>query len=209
VITKGPTGHRSAPTVVLAIVAAAAALACESRPPDAGDYVANLTAERQAKDAQFLAEDDPVPPSRKAQLLPLAYFPIDPEYNVPASLRLAEEQTIVEMPTSTGTLRRQRVVGTMEFILKGEPHKLLATVDADAADVNHVTVMFSDLTSGAETYPAGRYIDLVRNPHGVYQLDFNRAYNPYCYYNESYECPYPPPENRMPVPIRAGEGLKN
>ena len=49
-----------------------------------------------------MEEDEPVPKSRKAQLLPLAYFPIDPEYNVPAALKPAESETIVEMPTSTG-----------------------------------------------------------------------------------------------------------
>ena len=42
---------------------------------------------------------------------------------------------------------------------------------------------FSDLTSGTETYPAGRFIDLDRTATGLYELDFNRAYNPYCYYN--------------------------
>jgi uncharacterized protein (DUF1684 family) len=69
--------------------------------------------------------------------------------------------------------------------------------------------MFTDLTSGAETYGGGRYIDLVRNVSGLYELDFNRAYNPYCYYNESYECPLPPRENRLPIAIRAGERLKS
>jgi hypothetical protein len=68
--------------------------------------------------------------------------------------------------------------------------------------------MFSDLTSGSETYPAGRYIDLDRNATGFYELDFNRAYHPYCYYNAGYECPLPPRENRLQIPIRAGERMK-
>jgi uncharacterized protein (DUF1684 family) len=188
---------------------AVGASACGATPPNPGDYAADLAAEREAKDAQFLEEDDPIPKSRKPQLLPLSYFPIDPEYNVPAALKLAEEEVIVEMPTSTGTTRRQRIIGMMEFVLKGQPFKLIASVDADAPNLQHLTVMFSDLTSGTETYPAGRYIDLTQNVTGIYELDFNRAYNPYCYYNESYECPYPPPENRMKIPIRAGERVKN
>jgi uncharacterized protein (DUF1684 family) len=187
----------------------ALAIGCSPKPPDPKDYVARLSAEREAKDAQFAEEDDPVPKSRKAALLPLAYFAIDPEYNVPAGLKPSQEEVIAEMPTSTGATRRQRIVGTLEFVLKGEPRKLIASVDADAPNVDHVTVMFTDLTSGTETYPAGRYIDLVRNPQGIYELDFNRAYHPYCYYNESYDCPYPPPENRLKIPIRAGERLKN
>ena len=68
--------------------------------------------------------------------------------------------------------------------------------------------MFNDMTSGTETYPGGRYLDLDRNPQGIYELDFNRAYNPYCYYNASYECPIPPQENRLKVPIRAGERMR-
>ena len=198
-------------SIPVAIVACAAILsACGStKPANPLDYEADLAAAREAKDAQFLEDEGPIPKSRKASLLPLAYYPIDPDYNVPAGLQPADEDTIVEMRTSTGVPRRQRVVGTMEFVLKGQPSRLVATVDAAAPNLDHLTVMFSDLTSGTETYPGGRYIDIERNPQGIYQLDFNRAYNPYCYYNESYECPFPPPENRLKVPIRAGERLKN
>jgi uncharacterized protein (DUF1684 family) len=52
-------------------------------------------------------------------------------------------------------------------------------------------------------------MDLVRNGTGIYEVDFNRAYIPYCYYNPTYECPYPPPENRLKIPIRAGEKMKS
>jgi hypothetical protein len=182
---------------------------CSGKPPEDKDYVSRLTGDRQTKDAQFKEENEPVPPNRKAKLLPLAYFPIDPEYNVPAALKPAESETIVEMPTSTGKPRSTRIIGTLEFILKGQPLKLTASIDAQAPNLDHITVMFTDLTSGTETYPGGRYIDLDRNVSGIYELDFNRAYNPWCYYNESYECPYPPRENRLKVPIRVGERLKS
>ena len=192
------------------IIAIAMALsACSNKPPENKDYASRLTAERQAKDAQFMEENEPVPKSRKAKLLPLAYFPIDPDYNVPAALTPAEKETVVQMPTSTGALRLTRIVGTLEFVLKGQPLKLVASVDKEAPNLDHLTVMFTDLTSGAETYPGGRYIEFDRNGSGIYELDFNRAFNPYCYYNESYECPYPPPENRLKVPIRVGERLKS
>ena len=182
---------------------------CSNKPPENKDYASRLTGERQAKDAQFMEEDEPVPKSRKAKLLPLAYFPIDPDYNVPAALKPAEKEAVVQMPTSTGALRLTRIVGTMEFVLKGQPLKLTASVDAAATNLDHLTVMFTDLTSGAETYPGGRYIEFDRNGSGIYELDFNRAFNPYCYYNESYECPFPPPENRLKIPIRVGERLKS
>jgi uncharacterized protein len=199
----------SARSAVSALIVVIVAAACSNKPPENKDYASRLTAERQAKDAQFMEENEPVPKSRKAKLLPLAYFPIDPDYNVPAALKPAEKETVVQMPTSTGALRLTRIVGTLEFVLKGQPLKLVASVDKEAPNLDHLTVMFSDLTSGAETYPGGRYIEFDRNGSGIYELDFNRAFNPYCYYNESYECPYPPPENRLKVPIRVGERLKS
>lgn len=201
-----PAGPALPALPALAILIALSA--CSNKPPEDKDYASRLAGDRQAKDTQFMEEDGPVPRSRTAKLLPLAYFPIDPEYNVPAALKPAASETIVEMTTSTGAPRRERIVGALEFVLKGQPLKLTATVEADAPNLDHITVMFTDLTSGTETYPGGRYIDLDRNVSGIYELDFNRAYNPYCYYNESYECPYPPPENRLKLPIRVGERLK-
>ena len=112
---------RPARFTVLAVALSVVIAGCGTRPPDPKDYVSRLAAEREAKDAQFLAEDEPVPKSRKAQLLPLAYFPIEPDYNVPAVLKPAAEETVVLMPTSTGATRRSRIVGTMEFVLKDNP----------------------------------------------------------------------------------------
>jgi uncharacterized protein (DUF1684 family) len=74
--------------------------------------------------------------------------------------------------------------------------------------MDQLFVPFVDLTSGTETYPAGRYLDLDRTRTGIYLIDFNRAYNPYCYYNPTYDCPYPPRENRLKVPVRAGEKMR-
>jgi uncharacterized protein (DUF1684 family) len=68
-------------------------------------------------------------------------------------------------------------------------------------------VPFGDLTNGEETYKGGRYLELDRTPTGLYDLDFNRAYHPYCVYDISYVCPVPPRENRLTVAIKAGERL--
>jgi uncharacterized protein (DUF1684 family) len=199
---------RTAP-VVLWVVLTVASAACGNRPPDdPKDYVARIAAARAAKDADFQKSNDPVPAAKKAEFLPLAYFPIDPDYNVSAALKPSADEKPVMMPTSTGQPRQMRRVGSLEFTLKGQPMTLTAIVEADARDMNRITVMFSDMTSGTETYAAGRYIDLDRTPTGIYSLDFNTAYHPYCVYNLTYECPYPPPENRLKIPIHAGEKLK-
>lgn len=200
------------PAALLAVFALLlAASACSNKPheEDPEDYVRKIAAGRTAKDADFQSGTDVIPDAdSKARFLPLAYFPVDPTYNVLAGLEPATEDIQVMMPTSTGQRRKMRQVGRMEFTLKGEQMSLLAFNEVGAPDNNHVTLMFSDMTSGTETYAAGRYIDLPLTASGIYQLDFNLAYHPYCYYNPAYECPYPPAENRLKVPIHAGERMK-
>jgi uncharacterized protein (DUF1684 family) len=83
--------------------------------------------------------------------------------------------------------------------------RLTAFHEVDQPQVNRLFVPFTDLTSGKETYPAGRYMELDPTPTGIYVIDFNIAYNPYCYYNAEFDCPYPPKENRLSIPILAGE----
>lgn len=178
---------------------------CNRPPADPQDYVTRITTLRAAKDQQFQQEDDPVPASRKAEFLPLAYFPIDPDYEVVAALTPATERIEVMMPTSSGQLRRMLQIGTLTFTLKGQPMTLLAYTEGD---LNRLFVPFSDATSGTETYAAGRFLDLDRTATNLYSLDFNRAYIPYCYYNAAFECPYPPPANRLKMPIHAGERMK-
>jgi uncharacterized protein (DUF1684 family) len=66
---------------------------------------------------------------------------------------------------------------------------------------------FLDGTTGADTYGAGRYLDLEPDDDGTWTLDFNLAYHPSCVYDPRFSCPLTPPENRLPVRIEAGERL--
>jgi uncharacterized protein len=180
------------------------------RADDAASYAATIIAERRAKDeALRTATDSPIPADKRGTLLPLSYFPPDDSYAVPAELRPADpnQRPTIEMPTSTGQRRAMQRVGILDFMLKGRSLHLSAFVEAGSPDVNRLFVPFTDLTTGTETYPAGRYLDLARTATGVYIIDFNKAYEPYCAYNPTYDCPYPPAENRLPIPIRAGEKL--
>lgn len=190
---------------ILAAVLAAgfAAAACTAEPED---YATTIAAARAAKDDGFKNDpDSPVPPDKKAELLPLAYFPIDEAYAVPAALQPAEERTRIQVPTSVGKIRDLERVGTLKFSLKGQPLKLTAFIDVESPQANRLFVPFADLTSGSETYPAGRYMELEPTPTGIYVVDFNVAYHPYCYYSPEFDCPYPPKENRLDAAIRAGE----
>ena len=133
-----------------------------------------------------------MPADKKATLIPLAYFPIDELYAVPATLVPAAERTRIQVPTSTGKTRNIERVGTLKFTLKGQQLQLTAFLEVDEPQANRLFVPFSDLTSGAETYAAGRYMELDPTPTGIYVVDFNIAYHPYCYYSPEYDCPYPP-----------------
>ena len=197
--------------ILLLIAAGIVAAACNAgNPPPAeseGDYVTQIQSARTALDQMYRNQPDkPVPAAKMKEFLPLKYFPPDPEYVVPASLNPSKERIVVEMPTSQGKIRKHQRVGVLDFTLKGQPLTLGAFVEAGAG-LDRLFVPFSDLTSGSETYPAGRYLELDRTASGVYTIDFNKAYNPYCYYNADYDCPIPPRESRLPLPIRAGERL--
>jgi len=70
--------------------------------------------------------------------------------------------------------------------------------------VDYLFLRFIDKTNDETTYSGGRYLD-IRIPEGdSIILDFNKAYNPYCAYNNAFSCPIPPSENNLPVSILAG-----
>jgi uncharacterized protein (DUF1684 family) len=74
---------------------------------------------------------------------------------------------------------------------------------------------FRDATNGTETYGAGRYVldaaksaDLGGDPErGTLILDFNFAFQPSCAFDPKWACPLAPPENRLDLPVRAGERI--
>jgi uncharacterized protein (DUF1684 family) len=170
----------------------------------------DVAAWRAEKD-RYMREspESPVPSDARATFPPLPYYPIEPSYQVPASLTIAPADDVLELPTSTGLRRKMRKIGTLRFTLKGQALTLSAFVDAGTNDMRSLFVPFGDLTNGSETYPGGRYLDLERTATGIYDLDFNRAYHPFCVFNAAYDCPYPPRENRLTVPIRAGEKFQS
>ena len=95
------------------------------------------------------------------------------------------------------------------FEVDGQEQRLTAFLPR-ATDAEPVLfVPFRDATSGNETYGAGRYVDvpLRRRDEEWHDLDFNYAYNPSCAFSPAYDCPYPPPRNRLSISVTAGEKL--
>ncbi len=115
-----------------------------------------------------------------------------------------------EIATSTGQLRHMHVAGQLVFDVAGAELRLTAFVSQDPNGEEVLFVPFRDATSGSETYGAGRYVEVYLadgDDDGPLELDFNLAYNPSCVFSPAYDCPYPPPANRLSVAVRAGEML--
>jgi uncharacterized protein len=206
-ITARP--HRLTPLVVATVVA----VSCTSGPGPVDDrpYEQQVSAWRQQKDQAFRAadnKDSPIPADRRAAFPGLAYYTIDASYRIPAALtpEPAVPPIIIELQTSTEERDKYRKVGTLGFTVAGASYKLTAFAPDDN-NLERLFLPFGDLTSGGETYKGGRFLELDRTSTGLYDLDFNRAYHPYCLFNPSYVCPVPPRENRLPIAIRAGERL--
>ena len=114
---------------------------------------------------------------------------------------------------TSGTIKKTfRVYGMLRFMLNDtlvtlNVYQSQSQMNTDEFQ-NHLFLPFADLTSGDETYTAGRYIDLLIEDivDNKVIIDFNKAYNPYCaYVSGKYNCPLPPRENELPVAIFAGE----
>lgn len=195
-----------------AAVTAALGAACTSGPgaPVDGSQVTSVLQWRADKDAMFkTSKESPLLPDARASFTGLSYWPIDTAYRVPAGLTQDRSgpPVIIQLQTSTNQKRRMQKIGTLGFTVKQQALQLTAFVDLDTNDVTRLFVPFGDLTNNKDTYGGGRYIELDRTPTGLYDLDFNRAYHPFCVFNPNYDCPVPPRENRLQVAIPVGERL--
>jgi len=194
------------------VVLAFAAGACSSGPGPANSASSDqdIATSRAEKDAYFRTnKDSPIPEAERATFPGLVYYPIDPAYHLPASLTQDPSGTpvIIELQMSQNDREKMRRVGTLTFTLGDSTYKLTVFTELTDRKIDHLFLPFADLTSGSETYKGGRFLNLTRTTTGLYDLDFNRAYHPFCVYNVSWDCPVPPKENHLPVAIRAGERL--
>lgn len=140
------------------------------------------------------------------------FFPIDEKYRVAASFEKVGDAKWFQMETSGLVRKTFRVYGVLHFSINDTAVSLPVYQSQNLMSLqeykDHLFLPFTDLSSGEETYPSGRYIDLnipdIANDKIV--IDFNKAYNPYCVYvSGKYNCPIPPKENQLPVAILAGE----
>jgi uncharacterized protein len=163
----------------------------------------DLRAFRLAKDDFFAHHaHSPLTRSQKQAFKGLAYFPEAPELRLEVPVEIFPDQAEIEMQTSTGDVQVYRRFGRFEFAVGGQE----ANLTIYTSDGGYF-LPFVDALAGEETYPAGRYLEPEPLPDGRFLVDFNLAYNPYCAYNDLWSCPLTPFENRLKIPIRAGEKL--
>lgn len=165
-----------------------------------GAYWARLDAEYADSTTSPLKEED------RVHFTHLAHFPFDSAYRVDAAFTKADTASPFAMKTTKTRTPMYKAHGTLRFRLNGEERTLTVyeSVPPHPGYEDEVFLPFTDLTNGEETYGVGRYIDLHIPLDSIVTLDFNRAYNPYCAYNDRYSCPVPPRGNHLTTEVRAG-----
>ncbi len=174
-------------------------------PEDVETWKRSLLRFREKKDEFFRqSRESPFAHIEGETFKGLRYFYPDPSLRIEANLMRNPALESIIMTTSKGTRQLFNRVGRFELVVDGQPLQLRAYQSAEKDDP-HIFIPFRDVTSGVESYPAARYIDLDVEHDDNYAVDFNYAYNPYCAYSDGYVCPLPPAENWLKAAIRAGE----
>ncbi len=147
--------------------------------------------------------------SARTEFSGVEYFPADISIVVEAQMTRPDSAIPFEVGTSAGKIKRLVLYATLTFELEGqwlqlEAYKVLSSSPKKKND-DELFLPFKDLTSGAETYGGGRYIDLeIPKSGNRIVIDFNKAYNPYCAYSAGWNCILVPEANWVDVEIRAG-----
>lgn len=132
----------------------------------------------------------------------LRWFPVREEWRIPARFLPAPAGRTLVLDTIIGTQEESPMAGEVEFERGGRTFRLQA-----ARSGQRLFIVFRDATAGKTTYAAARFLYADPPQDGRVILDFNQAINPPCAYNPYTTCPLPPPQNRLPIEIPAGEML--
>ncbi|WPP53360.1 DUF1684 domain-containing protein [Catalinimonas niigatensis] len=169
------------------------------------DYGKRIMEERKRTERFMRSSDESPFAPEDIPFKGLDFYEPKPAYRIRARLTPIEDHKLLQMPTSTGEEEKYIRYAYADFEMEGQPVRLLLLQPFDSQ--SKLFLPFSDATSGEETYGGGRYLDIEMPAltSKSIELDFNKAYNPYCAYNPTYSCPLPPKENILDIPIRAGE----
>jgi len=156
---------------------------------------------RRMKDEFFAADpESPLTPKQRRGFKGLRYFRDNPALRLEVTVEEFPNKDAIEMQTTTGDRQHYVRYGKFRFIVDGK----LAELTIFQGE-HGFFLPFTDELAGKETYGAGRYLEPEPLAGNQFRVDFNAAYNPYCAYNDRWSCPITPRENRLQVPVRAGE----
>jgi uncharacterized protein (DUF1684 family) len=156
---------------------------------------------RNHKDNFFRTDPhSPLTTEQKRNFDGLNYFPENPDLDLIVEVERFDKGDVVQIQTNTDDVQTYQRYGRFSFTLEGEETALTIYYNEFG-----FFLPFTDSLAGEETYGAGRYLEPEELPDSRFRVDFNLAYNPYCAYNPNWTCPLTPFENRLKVPIRAGE----
>ncbi|MES0360383.1 MAG: DUF1684 domain-containing protein [Anaerolineales bacterium] len=148
-------------------------------------------------------------PDQITNFTSLRYYPYNPAMRFVVPVEKTVDQEVIRVELRDDGLTRMQPFGIVSFEVNEQVVSL--TLFWITGYGGGIFLPFRDLTNGSETFPGGRYLldtikgaDLGREGNRLV-IDFNFAYNPSCAYNDRWSCPLPPPENNIPVPIKAGE----
>ncbi len=150
----------------------------------------------------------PITPEEKDLI---KYFSFKKSWQVEAEYVPLEKEPVFQMPTYSGVTRDYRKFAAATFTHGQKKITVFLyqnmTLIRQPQYKDYLFLPFKDDTNGAESYGGGRYMDVRISTvkDGKIILNFNKAYNPYCAYNEGFNCPIPPQENHLNLSIRAGE----
>lgn len=140
----------------------------------------------------------------RTQFAGLDYYPIDPKWRVEARLEPYDPPKEIPIDDITGMRSNSISPGALVFTIDGREYRIDPILEEP--DAEEYFLIFKDLTSRDETYPAGRYLYTAKaDANGRVIVDFNKAYNPPCAFTDYATCPLPPPQNRLPIRVEAGE----
>ena len=160
----------------------------------------DIHAERVDRD-RFLAEHyaSPLPEEDQAVFVGLDYFDHDERWRI-AVVHEEEHPSEVAVPSTSGTTSDYVKVATVTITIDASTYRLAVIDDGDGG----AFIPFRDGTCGEASYGGGRYVDVEQLGEQAF-VDFNRARNPWCVYDEEFVCPLPPQENWITEAIPAGE----
>lgn len=167
-------------------------------------WFGQLLDDRRRQQADFRGPDSPLEDQDRANFQGLSHWSPDPSFRFQVRLEpFASPDSVVILDTK-GEERTFQRAGRFRFVVANQEQFL--TLYRQTYH-NYWFLPFRDATAGTETYEVGRYVEPKELGGGRFEVDFNRAYNPYCAYSHRWACPIPPEENRLAIPIRAGEKM--